>query len=52
MPDESGNHYHFEIILPGTIPGIIVGFATQKYGKLRARKAGPDLNQLLITNNI
>ena len=24
--------YYFEIILPGTIVGLIVGFATQKYG--------------------
>ena len=25
--------YYFEIILPGSIVGLIVGFATQKYGK-------------------
>jgi hypothetical protein len=25
--------YYFEIILPGTLVGLIVGFATQKYGK-------------------
>lgn len=25
--------YYFEIILPGTMVGLIVGFATQKYGK-------------------
>ena len=25
--------YYFEIMLPGTIVGLIVGFATQKYGK-------------------
>jgi len=24
--------YYFEIIVPGTIVGLIVGFATQKYG--------------------
>ncbi len=33
FPDESGNHYYFEIILPGSILGIIVGYATQKFGK-------------------
>jgi hypothetical protein len=27
-----GDHY-FEIILPGSLVGLIVGFATQKYGK-------------------
>src|SRR6185436_9462906 len=25
--------YYLEIILPGTLVGLIVGFATQKYGK-------------------
>jgi len=25
--------YYFEIMLPGTMVGLIVGFATQKYGK-------------------
>jgi ABC-type uncharacterized transport system permease subunit len=25
--------YYFEIIIPGTLVGLIVGFATQKYGK-------------------
>ena len=25
--------YYLEIVLPGTIVGLIVGFATQKYGK-------------------
>lgn len=32
MPDPSGQHYYFEIVLPGTIVGIIVGYATQKFG--------------------
>jgi len=27
--------YYFQIILPGTIVGLIVGFATQKYGSER-----------------
>jgi hypothetical protein len=31
MPDESGNHYYFQIMLPGAIVGAIVGYATQKY---------------------
>jgi hypothetical protein len=28
--------YYFEIILPGSLVGLIVGFATQKYGKTPA----------------
>jgi hypothetical protein len=31
MPDEQGNHYYFQIMLPGAIVGAIVGYATQKY---------------------
>lgn len=33
IPDPNGKHYYFEIMLPGSIVGLIVGFATQKYGK-------------------
>lgn len=33
MPDENGQHYYFQIMLPGSILGIVVGFATQKYGR-------------------
>lgn len=32
MPDESGNHYWFQILLPGTVVGAIVGVLTQKMG--------------------
>jgi hypothetical protein len=28
--------YYFEIMLPGSILGLIVGFATQKYGETKA----------------
>jgi hypothetical protein len=28
--------YYFEIILPGSIVGIIVGYATQRYGTATA----------------
>lgn len=28
------HNYYFRIILPGSIVGLIVGFATQKYGSL------------------
>src|SRR5574338_81078 len=31
MPDPSGKHYYWEIILPGSVLGLIVGYATQKY---------------------
>ena len=32
MPDPSGNHYYAQIIVPGSLVGLIVGYATQKYG--------------------
>jgi hypothetical protein len=36
MPDpQTGKHYYWEIMLPGSLVGIIVGYATQKYGTAR-----------------
>ncbi len=32
MPDPAGKHYYFEIMLPGGIVGMIVGYATQRFG--------------------
>ena len=31
MGDESGKHYYWEIMLPGGILGLIVGYATYRY---------------------
>jgi len=28
--------YYFQIVLPGSMVGLIVGFATQKYGRVPA----------------
>ncbi len=33
MPNEQGGHYWVEIMLPGSIVGLIVGYATQKHGR-------------------
>ena len=33
MPDPTGKHYYFEIMLPGGIVGMIVGYATQRFGQ-------------------
>jgi hypothetical protein len=32
MPSPTGQHYYFQIMLPGGLVGLIVGYATQKYG--------------------
>lgn len=32
MGDEKGNHYYWQIMLPGGILGLIVGYATQRFG--------------------
>jgi hypothetical protein len=32
MPDPSGKHYYWEIVLPGSIVGLLVGYATQRWG--------------------
>jgi len=38
MPSENGEHYYFQIMLPGGILGMIVGWATQRYGKAPATR--------------
>lgn len=40
FPDESGNHYYAEIMIPGAILGLIVGFATQRYGRAPTAPTG------------
>ncbi len=37
MEQETGETYFFEIMAPGAITGLIVGFATQKYGRSTIR---------------
>ncbi len=32
MGDEQGHHYYAEIMVPGSLLGAIVGFATQRFG--------------------
>lgn len=39
MPEPSGKHYYWEIMLPGGIVGVIVGYATQKWNQERAEGA-------------
>jgi len=39
MPQPSGKHYYFEIMLPGALVGAIVGYATQKHRSAAARTA-------------
>lgn len=36
FPDEKGNMHYFEIVIPGTILGAIVGYATQQFGRATA----------------
>jgi hypothetical protein len=33
FPASDGRYYFWEIVLPGTVLGIIVGYATQRYGR-------------------
>src|SRR5687768_8195788 len=39
MPDPSGKHYYWQIMLPGSILGVIVGYATQRYAPKRRAAA-------------
>jgi putative effector of murein hydrolase LrgA (UPF0299 family) len=34
-PQPSGNHYWLEIMIPGSIVGLLVGYATQTFGRGR-----------------
>lgn len=33
IPNPGGKHYYFEIMIPGGIVGMIVGYATQRFGQ-------------------
>src|SRR6185436_2248481 len=33
MPDESGDHYWWQIMVPGSVLGAVIGWATQQYGR-------------------
>ncbi|MEA2488481.1 MAG: hypothetical protein QOH21_273 [Acidobacteriota bacterium] len=33
MPSEDGVHYWWQIMLPGSVLGAVMGWATQRYGK-------------------
>ena len=33
FPQPDGTHYYWEIMLPGSVLGMIVGYATQRYGR-------------------
>jgi small basic protein len=39
MGDQNGNHYYLQIVLPGAVLGLIVGFAAQRFGKPPTRAA-------------
>jgi small basic protein len=39
MGDDQGSHYYLQIVLPGSILGLIVGFASQKFGRPAPRTA-------------
>lgn len=39
MPQPSGEHYYWQIVLPGSVLGMIVGYATQRYGARKSRRA-------------
>jgi hypothetical protein len=40
MQAQAGQNYYWEIMLPGGTLGVIVGYATQRYGTRRAARAG------------
>ncbi len=41
-PDPQGRYYYGEIILPGSALGVIVGYATQRFGRTSGRAQGAE----------
>jgi hypothetical protein len=39
MPQPDGTHYWWQIMLPGSVLGLIVGYATQQYGRPKGATA-------------
>jgi len=37
MPDPEGDHHYFEIMLPGAILGVVVGFVAYRWGTVPKR---------------
>jgi hypothetical protein len=35
IPQPDGTHYWWQIMLPGSVLGLVVGYATQRYGRSR-----------------
>jgi peptidoglycan/LPS O-acetylase OafA/YrhL len=43
MPNPDGTHYYWQIMLPGSVLGMIVGYATQRYGRVARRSGAPSV---------
>ena len=41
MPQPDGTHYWWQIMLPGSVLGMIVGYATQRYGRRGRASTSP-----------
>jgi hypothetical protein len=40
MPDNAGRHYYWQIMLPGALLGVIVGYATQRHQVVSGPRPG------------
>jgi hypothetical protein len=47
-PDPQGHRHYFEIMLPGAILGVIVGFATQRFGASANEKTAKPVTVLVL----
>lgn len=49
MPGENGEHYWWQIMVPGSILGGVIGWATQRYGRpVQVRHAGAAVAMLTL----
>ena len=47
FPQPDGSHYWLEIMLPGSVLGLVVGYATQRYGRSSPRPGPLDVLAIL-----
>lgn len=48
MPDPSGNHYWWQIMVPGSILGGVIGWATQRYGRPNSARGSMATAMMLL----
>lgn len=48
MPSSTGEHYYWQIMLPGSVLGAVIGWATQRYGRPPVGRAAATIAMLCV----